>query len=271
MSNIKLQDFKYLELRLPKEIDPSVAESKYFRAGGKRYTGRSRDTENVNDKKASDVQSRAYAFYENGAFIGAMDDGLSTEAIGGGSPSVTRNPLTSRLIVGGSAGVDKTSRIYSGALGQGEGTWDINYELVLPLKVVFSGTSHAKYLFFGLNNGGNGTHMTSTARTSRHIGFIVERSGSTDTVYATNADGTTQTITAMSNVTPTNKNIYLLIFRAGDKVSFYVNDLLGVEHTTNLPSGTSNLPNWDFSISSKSSSTNEIRLFNNYELFTNII
>ena len=58
-------------------------------------------------------------------------------------------------------------------------------------------------------------------------------------LYAENDDGTTQTITDTGvNITSTTQFTRLkMVFTPGTNIKFYVNDVLKVTHTTNLPTG----------------------------------
>lgn len=87
--------------------------------------------------------------------------------------------------------------------------------------------------FQGLGNPNiSGTAITWTAK---HIGFECQRASSASTWYATNADGSTQTHTSFTNSSDTDMNEYFWI-RSSSNVKFYLNGVLQVTHTTNIPS-----------------------------------
>jgi hypothetical protein len=72
--------------------------------------------------------------------------------------------------------------------------------------------------------------------TRDHMGFKIIYSGSTATLYATNADGTTETATDItSGITVTNNNTYYCVQDGSTNIKYYVNGTLVATHTTNLP------------------------------------
>jgi hypothetical protein len=88
---------------------------------------------------------------------------------------------------------------------------------------------------------GTGTVTCSAsghAFTEKHYGFKVVRSSSVDTLYATNANGTTETMTDITSGTTTTDiyNEYCAQKNGTTNVKFYVNGVLKATHTSNLPS-----------------------------------
>jgi hypothetical protein len=74
----------------------------------------------------------------------------------------------------------------------------------------------------------------AAACTSEHVGFALD----TAVLYASNADGATQTKTDISaGVTATAHNTYRAVFDSGTNIKFYVNGTLKATHTTNLCAG----------------------------------
>ena len=74
--------------------------------------------------------------------------------------------------------------------------------------------------------------------TAEHCGFILD----TTVLDASNSQGTTQTTTDISSgVTMTNLNAYYAVADSGTDIKYYVNGTLKATHTTNLPTGTTNL------------------------------
>ena len=69
--------------------------------------------------------------------------------------------------------------------------------------------------------------------TSHHFGWKIINGD----LYASNADGTTQAISdTLVDLTATNQRTRLkMVFTPGAKILFYVNDVLKITHTTNLP------------------------------------
>lgn len=112
-------------------------------------------------------------------------------------------------------------------------------------------TAWGKSFFLSFNAGFNrtanqvafmgigGPDLASTADTTHHIGFFV----SGTSIYASNGDGSTQTITDITAAagTPTMsiENTYQIEYTSGSNIKFSVNGTLCATHTTNLPSGSS--------------------------------
>jgi len=74
--------------------------------------------------------------------------------------------------------------------------------------------------------------LTNSTCTDIHCGFIIDGSA----LYASNADGTTQTKTTISGITTTVINLYQIVYTPTE-IKFYVNGALEATHTTNLPTG----------------------------------
>lgn len=112
--------------------------------------------------------------------------------------------------------------------------WDSDAEFQFISQLISNTTgNYISYLLFG----GNGTAPTQAtgAYTVKHMGFILDGTK----IYASNADGTTQTTTELTGVTLTATNVYRVVQDSGTNIKFYVNGVLKATHTTNLPSGAS--------------------------------
>ena len=101
--------------------------------------------------------------------------------------------------------------------------------------------------------------------TTRHIGIIVARDNK---LYASNANGTTQTTEEITGITFTDENNYKIVFDSGTNIKFYVNDVLKSTSTTNLPSGSTNPPDVRFGarFGQNTSDIGNFLLYNNYKL-----
>ena len=74
----------------------------------------------------------------------------------------------------------------------------------------------------------------SGAATAKHFGFCFD----SGTLYASNADGATQTKTDISGSYDfTAPNLLKAVMDSGTNIKFYINGSLEATHTTNLPSG----------------------------------
>lgn len=91
--------------------------------------------------------------------------------------------------------------------------------------------------------------------TDKHIGFIADIGG-THKLYASNANGTTQTKTdIVSGINIDDINTLRIVMNGSTDIKFYVNGVLKATHTTNLPSGalTSNIMNYGVKLDSGTS------------------
>jgi len=79
------------------------------------------------------------------------------------------------------------------------------------------------------------SHADPPSETTPHFGWKIVNGA----LYASNADGTTQTITDTGVVIASGlqRTRLKLILAPGTNCKFYVNDVLKVTHTTNVPSG----------------------------------
>lgn len=106
-------------------------------------------------------------------------------------------------------------------------SWDDAQELVTQLAL---SQTTAQDVFWGLYAAAS--IPANATLTARHAAFMVEDG----TIYASVADGTTQTRTSIA-VTLTNFNTYRIAITPGVNVKFYVNGTLMATLTTNLPTG----------------------------------
>jgi hypothetical protein len=85
----------------------------------------------------------------------------------------------------------------------------------------------------------------STNLVPDHHGYRVYSENAAATIlYATTADGTTETATDISaGLTLTNTNLYYSVMSASD-CKFYVNGVLKATHTTNLPNSSGGIAFW---------------------------
>jgi hypothetical protein len=211
------------------------------------------------------------------SFVGRYDDGLTT---GVSNATISRKLISTycsnstagywALYTNGGVGYKMTSSVFN---------WDNNYDfkakIIADTTIVDSGANYGSEQFFGLITGSAGSGIwnndlgnNGTVFFYRHIGFVVGRDNK---LYASNFNGTNQTITDISTVTHTNENYYRIIYTAGVSAKFYVNDILLATHTTNLPSGATNPPDILFAGDCGRNVANAIDMviYNNYELTIN--
>jgi len=77
------------------------------------------------------------------------------------------------------------------------------------------------------------------SETAHHFGWKLIGGAAVMNLWASNADGTTQTITDTGVTMAANmlRTRLKIVFNPGTDCKFYVNDVLKVTHTTNLPTG----------------------------------
>jgi hypothetical protein len=100
---------------------------------------------------------------------------------------------------------------------------------------------------------------TSGNSTIKHFGFILDGA----VLYASNANGTTQTKTDVSSgITVTNTLFLKAIMDSGTNIKFYINGTLVATHTTNLPSGDTHTNRlWCSSIKNDAGTTTDRSLY----------
>lgn len=108
---------------------------------------------------------------------------------------------------------------------------DKNPEFWVPVKWNFATAQEGFIGYVDATFGG--TSLEDHIMTLEHFGFIVEDG----TLYASNADGSTQTVTDISaGITITTGHAYWATFD-GTTILFYVDGVLKATHTTNVPAG----------------------------------
>lgn len=90
------------------------------------------------------------------------------------------------------------------------------------------------YFTFGSAGGASGLSTTT-----KHMGFDFKVSSGTPTLLASNANGTTQTLSSdfLGALNEFQTHVYFAKMTSGTKIEFYVDGVLKATHTTNLPSG----------------------------------
>ena len=210
-------------------------------------------TSTFNSSLVTNVQNRAETLWtKDYAFVGYYNDALS--ATGG---TITRNFLSTAFVVNGAA----NANVYlnSGVLGTtidggnmlfNTGDWEFSCHCEYS-------SSADQDSFLGLFNNSNVPAQNATAITN-HIGFYLEDG----TMYASNANGTTQTRTSFA-VTLTNMNHFRFVYDVGVDIKFYLNDTLMVTHTTNMPT-TGTTPNLVLLLNGASDGVADMTIKNNY-------
>jgi len=180
------------------------------------------NTSNVNNTDAGDIESRANYPWTKGVVNYFANDGFS-------SAGVLLRRFVGETYLLTSPG-DWFAYVQAGQLAGGA-TWASDMEFNMTVKHI---PTTAQAGFWGLHSA-----ATTIPTTARHIGFYQ----SAGVLYATNADGATQTTTNISaGITLTAWNNYKFIWDNGTNIKFYINDVLRATHSTNLPSGTTDPP-----------------------------
>lgn len=224
------------------------------------FNGAVDGTSTVNGSTATNVQYRSEAFFaEDMVYIGRHNDGL-TEATT--NSTITRQPLCTLIANGG--GATDQGRVISSFLGtsidNGVIDWDEkDWEFYCNCETSATTNQDA---FWGLFDRSTAVPAVDATDTTRHIGFYVQDG----TIYASNADGTTQTKTDVSSgITLTNDNYYRFVYDVGVNIKFYINDVLVATHTTNMPTANTNDdPAILFWIANTAAEVKKLQFKNNY-------
>ena len=199
----------------PLDAEQKYAESGTVRADGLRVGGVNAA---VNESLATDVQDRAEAAFKKGTLIGAKDDGM-TETTSTGT--ITRSFLSTTLSLSATGGLATLNGdlgdISLGTLGR----------FACSMRVGQATATQNIFLGFGSFAGDIPNDAVSTVY---HVGFFVDDA----TLYASNADGVTQTTTAITGFTLTDYNTYNVKWTEM-AVEFRINDTLVASHYANIP------------------------------------
>jgi len=205
-------------------------------------------------------------------FVGSWTDGLTETTT---NATITRVILDTRLRRSTGGNYSLSSGIIGYEYGAGvEFDWDYDYDLTFRLAAetgtVDSGGLAGSAFLWGIQDRqvtvlspSLGTNLSVTAR---HTAFINDKDGN---LYASCADGTTQTTSQITGITTTAEHEYRVIFDTGSNAKFYIDDVLKATLTTNLPSGagTNNEPSlfWG-EVCERNVGGGEALLYNNYKL-----
>lgn len=196
----------------------------------------------------ADVGTTGYVLTSNGA--GALP---TFQAAAGGTPRRNLNIImdVARLITRGTAPTNEASSqmidctittsngISCKALNLGANSemydwYDKDPEInITCLYSAGSITGDGKW-FFGDTGGTQDPTNTTTAK-SMYV--YVRTAAGTSTVYAVNANGTTNTNTSLSSVTLNSTMLWRVVKNSTTNIKYYYNYTLKATHTTNLPSG----------------------------------
>lgn len=138
--------------------------------------------------------------------------------------------------------LDKGSSVTGGAgielLGSGDtlNKWDRNPEFWAEYA---SGGSPAANTWDWYTTFGRAGQASALVPTSAHMGFLWRCVGGTPTLHATNANGTTQTLSAdlLGSLNEFSLHSFMCRMTSGAKIEFYIDGVLMATHMTNLPSG----------------------------------
>lgn len=168
--------------------------------------------------------------------------------------TITEYPLVQLFITpasSGQGGKVATSNVASNTLSN---MWTLNNSMIFEA-LLTSNTSQDCFMGIGGSvtiAGANG------ASVSKHIGFFVEDG----TIWASNADGTTQTRTDVSaGITLTNANTFSWEFTSGTNIVFKINGTTVATHSTNLPATNSTDFEFVFGIATATNSAKGLQVF----------
>ncbi len=175
------------------------------------------------------AEQRFNTLFKRYCFIGNNTDGL-TETPGGGG-SVSRYLVLTTLTSGGNDCTLSSIRTHTGSGNTIFTTSNGDVEVIMSVQL---GATTAQDAIWGIEDNGAKTLPVNSVITAKHFGFVVEDG----TLYASNAQGATQTKTDVSGgITLTDMNIYRLKYdHLTGYTYFYINDSLVATHTTNAAS-----------------------------------
>jgi len=210
--------------------------------GAELETLSSGETSNADTKHTHSLGAIAKGSYNGDfLFIGSKDDGL-TESIDTNG-TITRNFMTT-IIVG--SGNTAGTKLWSAKFGGTEYDWDNKYTFYFSAIQTTKGADNRTGAgFWGLSDDTNTPPDSESTPTGawivRHAGFIRSHKANSGEyyVFASNADGSTQTKTDVSaGATFTNWNNFKIDFiNTTGTIKYYINDVLVATHTTNIPTG----------------------------------
>ena len=215
--------------------------------------------------------------------LGGKNDGATTTTVGGGT--IIRGVMTTRFISGSSASDD--ARMYSGTFGSktfdaasGNVAYDWDQLYVFTCRAYISGSTTAtkdRRVFFGLISNTNSPFVNTTGAdpliTQRHVCFYRQEDG---TLVASMANGATNEISAaIGGIVLTQYNNYRIEWTPATNAKFYVNDVLKATLSTQLPSGSTNLPEIYFEAgcgaTDVGSDTANLIISNSYQVYSTTV
>lgn len=155
-------------------------------------------------------------------------DALFTQATSG--TASTTNLVGGVRLIGGPTG-GRTHTCAASSFLNINTDFDNNFEV--STNIQFETASATQNAFFGLGAiAAAGAVPDAATSTTKHVGFFLDDT----TLYASNANGTTQTKTDItSGVTISNLNEFRIVYTAASTILFYVNGVLKATHSTNIP------------------------------------
>lgn len=204
--------------------------------------------------------------------IGSASDGSNTTLVNAGF--VTRSLLTTLLAVTSASNDTAALRSLISASGTLFDTVTFANTIIkfaFSMYAPFTGTNADVRAFGGIIHSAsvpsNDPIVTSKAMTQSHIGFYVEDGASgLPTIYATCADGATQTITSLGTQSQTTSHKYRFE-KNGTTVKYYIDDVLKATHSTHVPTSSSETYYITFKIGNNASAKDaNIQIGNNYQL-----
>ena len=177
-----------------------------------------------------------------------------TESLVGGASTLVETLVGTNFTTGatiGNSATIATTQLDDGFLPSAP--WAKNAMLEFQVKV---DQLTAQVVWMGI---GDGITIGSTNSTTKHYGFFIENGA----LYASNADGTTQTksVDISAGITLTEINTFQIEVNSGTNIKFYVNGNLVATHTTNLPGVNATNFNSQFSISTSASASKTMSVF----------
>ena len=204
----------------------------------------------IGETDASEIELRANAPHELCYFRGSNTDGLSTYTTFTGV--VTRYVDITKLSTPTNG---DNANLYS----TNPNLYTFNTNMEFSVEANLSPATGTIRGFIGIGNQGIATPiLTYIGNNNARIGFFFYDQN----LYISTADGVGNTGTQIFGIDETKWNRYKIIFIAGNRAEFYINEVLVGTHETRLP--TAGIAPIVFGLSSGDVTARILSIFNNY-------
>jgi len=162
----------------------------------------------------------------------------NTNTVSSGTVTVAAGPFLNTRCATGANSLGEIGVIW-GQAALDRNLYDMSPEMNFCLDMNnITGTDSHWAIISGESLGGGFPTEATGAKTDDHLGFLFIIDTSALELYASNANGTTQTLTDVaSGNSVTVNSLYRVVMDGTTDIKFYIDGTLEATHTTNLPSG----------------------------------